>query len=142
MRGKGACGEKGHVNMETKCVWAYRAQCRCITKTRDDPAANPCKYLFRVVLGHLTAIWTLPKNADQRQRKQRALRRTRASHFPGPRVLLRIVCPSDRAAVPNSCSRAPVAPVQSFRSLGRFSKPTEPKRPPGQNGPDTQRAAV
>lgn len=91
VRGKGACGEKGHVNMATRCVWAYRARCWWITKTREDPAANPCKYLFRVVLGHLTAIWTLPNNADRRQRKQRVLRCSRASRFPGLSVSSRTV---------------------------------------------------
>lgn len=89
MRGKGACGEKGHVNMATKCVWAYRARCWCVTKTPEDPAANPCKYLFRAVLGHLTAIWTQPKNADRGQLKQRVLRCSRASRCPGRSVSLR-----------------------------------------------------
>lgn len=135
VRGKGACGEKGHMNMATKCAWAYRAKCWYSTKTPEDPAANPCKYLFRVVLGHLTAIWTRRSATTQS-----VLRLTWASHFPGLSVLLRIVV----SLLPGSCAKQlflQSAPVQSFWLLRRFRKPTEPTRPPGQNGPDTQRTA-
>lgn len=141
--GKGACGEKGRVNMASKCMWTFSSRCLFIAKTRENPVANSCKYLFpfglswntqqqfgrcvktqmNSVAPHLRLVLSWPVNVLLRM----PLWRARLSY---------------RAPVPNSCcSRATVASVQSFWLLGHFRAPTQPKKPRGQRWPSRKHSA-